>query len=106
MNPIFDILFSITWVVLLVGAIRLMANGWNLMTTEPYKKQPEGLPVHPEMADVPDGEELMVVNFEREVKEVDPLHASLQDRINQLQQDDNEDDDEDDDGGDIVALRR
>ena len=91
-----DILYAISVLILLFFGIRLMANGWNLMTSEPYRK-PQG--IHPEMVDVPDGEELMVINFEEE--EIDPLHASLQDRINQLQ-----DDDDDDDGGSLVPAVR
>ena len=93
-----DILYAVTVLILLFFGIRLMANGWNLMTSEPYRK-PEGRLIHPEMEDVPDGEELMVINFEEE--EIDPLHASLQDRINQLQ-----DDDDDDDGGSLVPAVR
>ena len=96
-----DILYAVTVLILLFFGIRLMANGWNLMTTEPYKK-PEGQPIHPEMADVPDGEELMIINFEEE--EIDPLHASLQDRINELN-DPWEDDDDDDGGAPVPAIR-
>jgi hypothetical protein len=91
-----DILYAISVLILLFFGIRLMANGLNLMISEPYRK-PLG-PIHPEMADVPDGEELMVINFEEE--EIDPLHASLQDRINKLK------DDDDDDGGSLVPAVR
>ena len=54
------------------------------------------------MSDVQSGEELMVVKFGDEEPQ-DPLHSSLQNRIQELNE---EDDEDDDDGGDIVALNR
>ena len=96
MNPIFDILFSITWVVLLVGAIRTMSQGWNMEPPKPSKKP---FNEHPEMEEVKEGDELIVVNFG------DPLHKSLSDRVDELN-DPWDDEDDEDDGGDIVALRR
>ena len=106
MNPIVDIIFSITWVVLLISAIRLMSKGWN---AEPPKytvqKRTVTKPVHPEMSDVQSGEELMVVKFGDEEPQ-DPLHSSLQNRIQELNEEDDEDDEDDDGGGDIVALNR
>ena len=52
----------------------------------------------------------MVVNFGEEEPQ-DPLHTSLQNRIQELSdeigdEDDYDDEDEDDDGGDVVALNR
>ena len=55
--------------------------------------------VHPELLDVKPGDELMVVNF-KETDERDPIYKSLQDRIDEL----NEDDDDDDDGGLVVRT--
>ena len=103
MNPITDILFTLSWFILLVWAIRTMAKGWGLMT-QPIQKNdvPTGVwttqvkkPVHPEMVDVKPGEELMGVTFKQ--KEEDPLQQSLKSRIEELSSD------EDDDDGDIIV---
>ena len=72
---------------------------------------------HPEMEDVQNGDELLVVKFD-EPNQIDrskfkldspelhnlgdPLHKSLQDRIEEL----NEDEDDDDDDGDVVINRK
>ena len=55
--------------------------------------------VHPELLDVKPGDELMVVNF-KETDERDPIYKSLQERIDEL----NEEDDDDDDGGLVVRT--
>ena len=61
---------------------------------------------HPEMEGVNFGEELMSVNFqEQDEEDGDPLYKSLQDRINELN-DEDEDDEDDDDGGDLVVTRK
>ena len=102
MNPLVDFLFTISWFILLVWAIRTMARGWGLMT-QPIERTPSGVwttqvkkPVHPEMVDVKPGEELMGVTFKNQ--EDDPLLQSLQERIEEL-----EEDAEDDDDGDIIV---
>ena len=107
MNPLFDIIFTATWLVLLVSAIRLMSQGWNMEPPKPPKKR---FQEHPEMSEVQEGDELLVVNFipDKEftdrVKESDSfLSESLKDRIDELN--DPSDDDEDDDG-DILVTRR
>ena len=101
MNPFVDFLFTISWFILLVWAIRTMARGWGLMT-QPIERTPSGVwttqvkkPVHPEMVDVKPGEELMGVTFKNQSE--DPLLQSLQERIEELE---DEDDDED---GDIIV---
>ena len=107
-------IFIFTWFVLLFYAVRLIARGWSA-ASELGGKQfiDEGTRYvtrvqHPEMADVKQGDELLVVNFREERKEDprfkldspelhnlgDPLYKSLQDRIDEL-----EDEDDDDDGG-------
>tara|TARA_Y100001963_G_C6746346_1_gene431807 strand:+ start:119 stop:442 length:324 start_codon:yes stop_codon:yes gene_type:complete len=107
MNPITDIVFTLTWFLLLVWGIRTMSRGWGLMT-QPIKKNdiPDGVwttqvtkPVHPEMAEVKPGEQLMGVTFKQ--KEVDELQESLKARIEEL---DSEDEEEDDDGDVIVRI--
>ena len=107
MNPLFDIIFTATWLVLLVSAIRLMSQGWNMEPPKPPKKR---FQEHPEMSVVQEGDELLVVNFTPDkeltdrVKESDSfLSESLKDRIDELN--DPSDDDEDDDG-DILVTRR
>ncbi len=81
-----------------------MSRGWGLMNQpiERNNASPNGVwttqvkkPVHPEMADVKPGEELMGVTFKQ--KEEDPLYKSLGKRIEQLEEDG------DDDDGDIVV---
>ena len=104
MNPITDLIFTLSWFILLVWAIRTMARGWGLMT-QPIQKNdvnPDGVwttqvkkPVHPEMVDVKPGEELMGVTFKQ--REEDPLQQSLKSRIEELSSD------EDDDDGDIIV---
>ena len=105
--------FLLTWFVLLFFAIRMIAKGWSA-ASELGGKQfiDEGTRYvtrvqHPEMADVKQGDELLVVNFKKEKNTDprfkldspelhnlgDPLYKSLQDRIDEL------DDDDDDDGG-------
>ena len=103
MNQFVDFLFTISWFILLVWAIRTMARGWGLMT-QPIERTPSGVwttqvkkPVHPEMVDVKPGEELMGVTFKNQ--EDDPLLQSLQERIEELE----EDVEDDDDDGDIIV---
>ena len=107
MNPITDIVFTLTWFLLLVWGIRTMSRGWGLMT-QPIRKNdiPDGVwttqvtkPVHPEMAEVKPGEQLMGVTFKQ--KEVDELQESLKARIEEL---DSEDEEDDDDGDVIVRV--
>ena len=59
--------------------------------------------IHPEMADVKNGDELMVVKFRQE--STDPMLQSLKNRLNNGPMiDDPWDDDEDDGDGDVPAL--
>ena len=76
MNPITDIVFSLTWILLLVWAVRSVVSGWRskpvrdfnagrlsgTWTTEVKK------PVHPEMRDVEPGTKLLGVNFEQKTE--------------------------------------
>ena len=114
MNPITDIVFTLTWFLLLVWAIRTMAQGWSKpvrdynsgrltgeWTTEVKK------PVHPEMKDVEPGTELMGVNFEQKTECDLEEYKDLQARINALKEElegDEEEDDDDDDGDVIVRV--
>ena len=107
MNPITDIVFSITWVFLLVWAIRSVISGarsqslrnynTGTWTTQVTKR------VHPEMEGVEPGEELMGVTFDRRTSCDIEEYNELQERINQLQNKlEDPWDDEDEDGGLVV----
>ena len=109
MNPITDIVFTATWVLLLVWAIRSVARGWSkpvrnysagTWTTEVTKR------VHPEMQDVEPGEQLMGVTFERKTECDLEEYRDLQNRIEELKQEleDPWDDEDDDDDGNVPAL--
>ncbi len=113
-------LFISSWLILFVFAVRLMSRGWNVNPPKDMdlkynieKRTVTKIP-HPEMAEVKHGDELLVVRFDEPKKEMDPrfkldspelhnlgdpLHKSLQDRIDELN-DDGEDDD-----GDIVVRK-
>ena len=135
MTPIGDIIFALVWFGALVFGIRLMSNGWSLMTndkrewTDHYEDLPKDMvdeiknSTHPEMQDIQPGEELVVMKITNpEEKSVDKdrfkldspalhvedsLHKSLQDRINELKDESKSDeDDDDDDGGAGVVLSR
>jgi hypothetical protein len=120
MNPVSEIIFAICWVILLVYAVRyslMMLRVWNT------DEMPGGYTIqnrkitklpHPEMTDVKPGDELMVIKFDEPKKEMDPrfkldspelhnlgdpLHRSLQDRIDEL----NDDEDEDEEEGGLIV---
>jgi len=98
MNPVTDIVFSITWVLLLVWAIRSVVSGWrspsvrdynaDTWTTEVTKR------IHPEMMDVEPGEKLMGVTFDRKTSCDLDDYNELQTRINDLKERLEDDDDE------------
>ena len=104
------IIFVVTWIVLLIYAVRLISNGWSAASDLGSGKFIETSktvtrPPHPEMMEVKPGDELMVVKFtpddEFNDKVVDGmLHQSLKDRIEEL------DDDDDDEGGALVPAVR
>jgi len=110
MNPITDIVFILTWILLLVWAIRTMSRGWSKpvrdynagrltgeWTTEVKK------PVHPEMKDVEPGTELMGVNFEQKTECDLEEYRDLQARIEELRAELEDDEEEDDDDGDVIV---
>tara|TARA_B100001996_G_scaffold135129_1_gene102850 strand:+ start:1442 stop:1759 length:318 start_codon:yes stop_codon:yes gene_type:complete len=103
MNPAFEIIFAISWIILLVYAVRyyfMMVSIWNndkMTGGYTVRKRRVTKTPHPEMAEVKSGDELLVVNFgEEEIR--DPLLQSLEDRISEL-----EDEDQDEGDGDIVV---
>ena len=112
MNPITDIVFSLTWIFLLVWAVRSVISGArsqavrnynaDTWTTEVTKR------IHPEMIDVEPGEQLMGVSFEKKTSCDLEEYRDLQNRIEELRQEleDPWDDEEDDDGGGSAVVRR
>ena len=105
MNPLTDFIFTVTWFALLVFAIRSIIRGWSISKDIPMqgysveKKMVTKIP-HPEMAEVQNGDELLVVKFGKEEKK-DPLLQSLENRITEL----NDPWEEDDDDGDLVVRK-
>ena len=118
MNPVTDAVFILTWILLLVWAVRSVISGWRSRavqdfnagrlsgewTTEVTKR------VHPEMEGVEPGEQLLGVTFEKPNSCDLEEYKALQDRIEELKleledpwEDDYEDEDEDDDDGDVVV---
>ena len=110
MNPITDIVFSLTWILLLIWAVRSVVSGWRSKpvrdfntgrlsgewTTEVKK------PVHPEMVGVEPGEKLMGVTFDKKTECDLEEYRALQERIEELKLELESDDEEDEDGGLIV----
>ena len=80
-----------------------MIRGYSVPPNTNYqvKKKTVTKVAHPEMADVQQGDELLVVNFGEEEPK-DPLLQSLENRITELN-DPWEDDDDDDDDGDVIV---
>ena len=109
MNPVTDIVFSLTWIFLLVWAVRSVVSGWRskpvrdfnagrlsgTWTTEVKK------PIHPEMVGVEPGEKLMGVTFDRKDSCDLEEYKDLQARIDALKAE-LEGDDDDDEGGLVV----
>ena len=109
MNPVTDIVFSLTWVLLFAFAIRSIVKGWSMMSEDTAR--PNGMwttkvtrPMHPEMKDVQPGEELMGVTFDQKTSCSLEEYQALQKRIEELKIELEMEDEEDDDG-DIVVRR-
>ena len=111
MNPITDIVFSLTWIFLLVWAVRSVARGWSKpvrdynagrltgeWTTEVTKR------IHPEMEGVEPGEQLMGVTFERKTECDLEEYKALQERIEELKSELEDPWDDEDDDGDVPSL--
>ena len=114
MNPITDIVFTLTWFLLLVWAIRSMAQGWSKPVRDYNSGRLSGewttevkKPVHPEMKDVEPGTQLMGVTFEEKTSCDLEEYQALQARIEELKSElEDPWDDEDDDDGDVPAIVR
>ena len=116
MTTIGDIIFVIVWFGALIVGIRLMSNGWFLMSNnkrewkDHYEDVPEDMgeeikkSTHPEMQNLQPGDELIVVKFTKDQQPIDrdkfkldspalhgegdPLYKSLQSRIDILREED------------------
>lgn len=100
----FALIYIAISIFLFYRAFRLMSGGFKAveeLSKPVVQKRQVTRAIHPEMADVKNGDELMVVNFTQ--APTDPMLQSLKDRLdNGPQFDDPWDDDEGD--GDIPAV--
>jgi len=113
MNSVTDAVFIITWILLLVWAIRSVVSGWRSKPVRDFNSgrisgewtTEVSKPVHPEMIDVKPGTELMGVNFEKKTECDLEEYRALQDRIQELKSELEDPWDDEDDDGDIVVRR-
>ena len=92
-------------IFLFIQALRLMSGGFRAaqeLSTPVVEKRQVTRAIHPEMADVKNGDELMVVNFQRAVS--DPMLQSLKKRLDNGPEIDDPWDEDDDGDGDVPAL--
>ena len=109
------LLFILIGVTMLIVSFRFMAMGWSAAkdmneyqqrANRQYGGNVEVMRrrvtkgVHPEMVDVKNGDELLVVKFDDEETPKDPLLSDLEARINVLR----EENEEDDEGGLVVRT--
>ena len=108
MNPITDIVFSLTWIFLLVWAVRSVLSGWRSQAIRNYNADTWTTEVtkrlHPEMVDVEPGEKLMGVTFDKKTSCDLEEYKALQERIEELKSELEDPEEDDDDDGDIPAL--
>ena len=109
MNPLTDLIFSFTWIILFAFAIRSIVRGWRFASEDTAR--PSGMwttkvtrRMHPEMIDVEPGEELMGVTFDSPSCDLEEYKA-LQERIEELKMELEDPWEDDDDDGDIVVRR-
>ena len=102
----FALIYIAISVYLFYNAVRLMSGGFKAaqeISTPVVEKRQVTRAIHPEMVDVKNGDELMVVNFQQVPQ--DPMLQSLKKRLDSGPQiDDPWDDGEDDGDGDVPAL--
>jgi len=109
MNPLTDVIFSLTWIFLLVWAVRSVISGARSQSVRNYNAGTWTTQVtkrvHPEMEGVEPGEELLGVTFEKPNSCDLEEYKALQERIEELKSElEDPWDDEDDDDGDVPAL--
>ena len=109
MNPITDIVFSLTWIFLLVWAVRSVLSGARSQAVRNYNADTWTTEVtkrlHPEMIDVEPGEKLLGVSFDKKTSCDLEEYRALQERIEELKLElEDPWDDDDDDDGDVPAV--
>ena len=109
MNPITDIVFSLTWIFLLVWAVRSVISGARSQSVRNYNADTWTTEVtkriHPEMIDVEPGEKLLGVSFDKKTSCDLEEYRALQDRIEELKLElESDDEEDDDDDGNVPAL--
>ena len=113
MNPVTDAVFILTWILLLVWAVRSVISGWRSRAVQDFNAgrlsgewtTEVKKPVHPEMRDVKPGTELLGVNFEKKTECDLEEYRALQDIIQELKSElEDPWNDEDDDDGDVPSL--
>ena len=110
MNPVTDIVFSLTWIFLFVWAVRSVISGSRSQSVRNYNAGTWTTQVtkrvHPEMEGVEPGEELMGVTFKPKSCDIEEYNE-LQERINELQNklEDPWDDEDEDGGSPVPAIR-
>ena len=101
----FALIYIAISVYLFYNAVRLMSGGFKAaqeLSKPVVEKRQVTRAIHPEMVDVKNGDELMVVNFQQVPQ--DPMLQSLKKRLDSGPQIDDPWDDDDDDGdGDVPA---
>ena len=101
----FALIYIAISIYLFYNAVRLMSGGFKAaqeISKPVVEKRQVTRAIHPEMVDVKNGDELMVVNFQQVPQ--DPMLQSLKKRLdNGPQIDDPWDDDDDDGDGDVPA---
>ena len=101
----FALIYIAISVYLFYNAVRLMSGGFKAaqeISKPVVEKRQVTRAIHPEMVDVKNGDELMVVNFQQVPQ--DPMLQSLKKRLDSGPQIDDPWDDDDDDGdGDVPA---
>ena len=101
----FTLIYIAISVYLFYNALRLMSGGFKAaqeISKPVVEKRQVTRAIHPEMVDVKNGDELMVVNFQQVPQ--DPMLQSLKKRLDTGPQIDDPWDDDDDDGdGDVPA---
>ena len=107
MNPVTDIVFSLTWILLLVWAVRSVLSGWRSNAVKNYNANTWNTEVtkriHPEMQDVEPGEQLLGVTFQQKTECDLEEYRDLQNRIEEMKQElEDPWEDDDDDGGAVV----
>ena len=101
----FALIYIAISIYLFYNAVRLMSGGFKAaqeISKPIVEKRQVTRAIHPEMVDVKNGDELMVVNFQQVPQ--DPMLQSLRKRLDTGPQIDDPWDDDDDDGdGDVPA---